>query len=390
MIAVLPPALPTSRSFRDARLREHINAVLLTTTVVPPIFKPIPVSTQPVYRPQWFDDLRLLSGDELFDPEYEVRPNFLVPDPKKKHKAPPEVELVPDTISVTGQVVPLYKTPRCYIPLVREEKPEEFEPKTKNWVFKGQGVYHPDCGTGVVMQESGDGRHSTVLFFDEVRAVLNQSLVRIPYSELLGSSPAPIPAEAFEPLTAVIPFHYIDKYGDSHTLWVPRPTLTTAPGREGCSVVVSSDRIKGMKSKGCDTTYFYVESDLKLKVNSAAKTKKGVAKFHAQRESDLLVRRIQYQVSEMLLKEALDDARPRDDKGRLIRTGLWNDYQDNRDVCKECGGTFFLRKAGKLKCFDCRTPLREGKVRDNTKARKIFKVARVWRRHRLRHFRRRG
>jgi hypothetical protein len=374
VIAVLPPAPPTSRSFRGARLREHINAVLLTTTVVPPIFRPIPASTQPVYRPQWFDDLRLLSGDELFDPEYYVPPNRLVPDRKKLHIADAVIALVPDTLSVTGQVVPLYKTPRCYIPFAREEKPEEFEPKTKNWVFKGQGVYHPDCGTGVVMQELGDGRHSTVLFFDEVRTVLNQSLVRIPYSELLGSSPAPVPAEVIEPLTAVIPFHYIDKYGDSHTLWVPQTTLTPAEPRDGCTIVVSSDRIKTMTDpKGCGTTYFYAEPELKLKVDSNARTKKGIAKFREQRELDLLVRRIQYQVSEIWLKEAWDEARPRDNDGRLIRTGLWNDYQDNRDVCKECGGTFFLRKAGKLKCFDCHTPLREGKVRDNTKREKYLK-----------------
>jgi hypothetical protein len=131
------------------------------------------------------------------------------------------------------------------------------------------------------------------------------------------------------------------------------PPLLNAHFYQG--VLVSAYQIKKIRGE-FGTKYFICNSSILIPAiprKSAAKTKKGIARFRERREDVLLQRKEEYRTWEALLREIIRKGKEEAEKQKTPYTGFEIDHTDRLTYCKQCGATFFTRKQGKLRCFDC-------------------------------------
>jgi ribosomal protein L37E len=236
---------------------------------------------------------------------------------------------------------------KCYTPLHQDDK--DYSRKYFH-IFKGQGVFHPDWGWGVVREELGSaseaGKTCKVLFFDEEVVVLRSALSQIPYEP-----PNTIPritqtGDEYVDVPKPLRYEFLDRTPLSFpppSHMVPNPT----PDLE----IADPQLVRSWKSH-CDEKISYKQSPyLLIHTNipsiprrTAATKSSRVAKYRKNRELILQQRRADYEKGEQLLSDAKN----------------FESIPDDISIhCKQCGSTFFRYTKKTATCYDCGWSRRE-------------------------------
>jgi len=304
-----------AQSFQGARLLEPIerrhHSEFITRKIVgkhfiapPPVAYSCLSSTAPVYREQWFDDPNFANPD--FDGvEHDGSPRYFVP-------------------------------PNHLVPLHKKVSLKGVEPPKDSDLIPDVPVYFSDTP-------------------------------RIKW----------ISKPTFEP--CYVPRVLRIELSSGNELWVPPPptqerAAPPLPNAEPyAGTLVPFEELKKIRNVDKDgfsfgTEYFVCDSSFlipSVRFKSAAKTIKGVDAFRERRDSAFLQRKMLYRAGEELLQQSVQQGKEEAEKQNTIYTGFENDYIDKRAYCKQCGASFFRRKKGKLRCYDCGWGLKEPKMADS-------------------------